>query len=139
MSLVPLQQSLILRTEIRESPNALAEGLKSEVSSSSAEVQGAGKVLQNTESSILASTGIESESRVNSDRSASVGDDMMDRKYFLRGRYGFKLDDELSTVDNTRTDPHHSYEIPKLGLTEGSASNTDATSDTGQMPLCKPP
>ena len=59
----------------------------------------------------------------------------IDRKYSSKGRYGFEASKEPSTLRLTTGASDGLREIPELGLLEGSASDTEETSELGKLVL----
>ena len=129
---------LISRIENQVSPDAPAEMLRSKGKFSPTEIKDGGELLQSAASSTLASTKFEPVLRMHP-YSASFDDDKIDKKYSNKGRFGFGIEDKLSTLDDTKSASHHPHGIPKLGLFEGSVSDTESTSGKCKTPFPKLP
>lgn len=67
------------------------------------------------------------------DRSAISNDDNIDDKYSVNGRYSFPISAESLVKDKVKHTSARTQTLPEVGLLEGSASDTDGSSDQGKL------
>ena len=67
------------------------------------------------------------------DRSTISNEDNIDVKYSVNGRYGFPVSKLAPAKDKTKNASARIQTLPEVGLLEGSASDTEGTSDLGKL------